>query len=80
MCCDHRVMTEDGFVGLNEVALGIPVPIFWTELFMHLVGGGKGEKLLKSGKAWLVSHIFLDSPLFDCRHGFLHAMETHHNT
>jgi len=50
MCCDYRIMTEKGHIGLNEVALGIPVPIYWTELFLQTVGSGPGEKLLKSGK------------------------------
>lgn len=49
MCCDARVMTEEGYIGLNEVALGIPVPIYWTELFLKTVGHSAGEKLLKSG-------------------------------
>ena len=51
MCCDYRIMSEKGHIGLNEVALGIPVPIYWTELFLHTVGSGPGEKLLKSGKS-----------------------------
>lgn len=49
MCCDHRVMTEGGHIGLNEVAIGLPVPVFWTELFMRIVGHSKGEKLLLGG-------------------------------
>ena len=31
MCCDWRVITWDGSMGLNEVALGIPVPRNWCE-------------------------------------------------
>lgn len=29
MCCDHRVMTVNGSIGLNEVQLGIAVPKYW---------------------------------------------------
>jgi len=49
MCCDYRVMTEGGHIGLNEVAIGLPVPIFWTELFLRIVGYSAGERLLKAG-------------------------------
>ena len=32
MCCDWRVMTEQGYIGLNEVAIGISVPEKWCNL------------------------------------------------
>ncbi|KAI3425765.1 hypothetical protein D9Q98_007740 [Chlorella vulgaris] len=47
MCCDYRVMTESGSIGLNEVALGISVPKMWAGLMMRLIGTGPAEKLLQ---------------------------------
>eukprot|EP00913_Durusdinium_trenchii_P001859 g1721.t1 len=38
MCCDWRIITYDGSMGLNEVALGIPVPRVWCELMAKLIG------------------------------------------
>jgi enoyl-CoA hydratase/carnithine racemase len=29
LCCDYRIQSEKGTLGLNEVALGIPVPKYW---------------------------------------------------
>ena len=34
LCCDYRVQSESGTFGLNEVALGIPVPKFWAQRFV----------------------------------------------
>lgn len=48
MCCDYRVMTDFGTIGLNEVALGIAVPKMWAALMARLVGQGPSEKLLQS--------------------------------
>lgn len=31
LLCDSRIMTEAGTIGLNEVALGIPVPYYWVQ-------------------------------------------------
>jgi len=49
LVCDFRVQTEEGRIGLNEVALGIPVPAYWAKVFCSLTGAGKGEKLLALG-------------------------------
>ncbi|EEH58092.1 uncharacterized protein MICPUCDRAFT_57324 [Micromonas pusilla CCMP1545] len=35
LCCDYRAQTTHGTFGLNEVALGIPVPKFWARLFVE---------------------------------------------
>lgn len=35
-------------IGLNEVALGIAVPEFWSRVFLQRVGHAKGEPLLKN--------------------------------
>ncbi|PSC74629.1 enoyl hydratase isomerase [Micractinium conductrix] len=48
MCCDYRVMTEQGSIGLNEVALGISVPKMWARLMARLVGQGAAERLLQN--------------------------------
>lgn len=47
MCCDYRLMTEQGSIGLNEVALGISVPKMWAALMARLVGQAPSEKLLQ---------------------------------
>jgi len=49
MCCDYRVITEDGSMGLNESQLGIPVPPYWIELFASIVGNHQAELLLEPG-------------------------------
>ncbi|GMH34332.1 hypothetical protein BSKO_02166 [Bryopsis sp. KO-2023] len=50
MCCDYTVMTETGSIGLNEVALGIPVPVYWGRLMGTKVGHSVAEKLLLTAK------------------------------
>ena len=49
LCCDYRIMTSNECVksskmGLNEVAIGIMVPKFWSELYLKQCGSlGKAE-------------------------------------
>mmetsp|Transcript_8639 Transcript_8639/g.23227 ORF Transcript_8639/g.23227 Transcript_8639/m.23227 type:complete len:285 (+) Transcript_8639:173-1027(+) len=50
MCCDHRVMSSVGSIGLNEVQLGIPVPKYWGLLMAKLIGTKAADKLLLTGK------------------------------
>lgn len=38
LCCDVRLMTQVGHIGLNEVALGIPVPDYWAQNMVRLIG------------------------------------------
>jgi Delta3-Delta2-enoyl-CoA isomerase len=47
LCCDYRIMTENGYIGLNEVALGISVPKFWGQLMEKTIGSGKAQKILQ---------------------------------
>ena len=49
LCCDYRVMSEEGNIGLNEVVLGIPVPEYWTMLMQRTVGQRHAERLLPYG-------------------------------
>ncbi len=49
LMCDHRVQTAQGHIGLNEVALGIPVPRFWAQAFCRIAGSAEGERLLGLG-------------------------------
>jgi 3,2-trans-enoyl-CoA isomerase len=49
LCCDYRIIDKDGVMGLNEVALGIPVPTFWAELMVSVVGKREGELMLQKG-------------------------------
>jgi Enoyl-CoA hydratase/isomerase len=47
LCCDFRFMTDSGSIGLNEVALGIPVPLYWARAMERVVGPGAADKLLQ---------------------------------
>lgn len=49
LCCDYRVMTDFGNIGLNEVALGIPVPAYWALLMQRTIGQRAAERLLSFG-------------------------------
>jgi enoyl-CoA hydratase/carnithine racemase len=51
LCCDWRVMAEGDFtIGLNEVRIGIPVPMVLADLAAHAVGRRAGEALCVSGR------------------------------
>lgn len=50
LCCDHRIMTSFGDIGLNEVQLGILVPKYWALLMVRMVGQKSADKLLTTGK------------------------------
>jgi len=50
LACDTRIMSEGSgsspsFVGLNEVALGIPVPEKWSSLLARVVGVARAERM-----------------------------------
>lgn len=51
LCCDMRIMTSapGGFIGLNEVALGIPVPKYWAGVMAQVIGQAAAERLLLTG-------------------------------
>lgn len=38
-------MTDVGHIGLNEVALGIPVPVYWAKLMGRVIGEGPAHHL-----------------------------------
>lgn len=46
LCCDVRVITEDGSMGLNEVALGMPVPLYWVRRMSQCIGHHETERML----------------------------------
>ncbi|TPX63234.1 hypothetical protein SpCBS45565_g06778 [Spizellomyces sp. 'palustris'] len=50
IACDYRVITTDGTMGLNEVALGISVPPKWIKLMASVIGQGKTDKLTQFAK------------------------------
>eukprot|EP01026_Neomeris_dumetosa_P041729 TRINITY_DN3462_c0_g5_i1.p2 TRINITY_DN3462_c0_g5~~TRINITY_DN3462_c0_g5_i1.p2 ORF type:complete len:262 (-),score=30.67 TRINITY_DN3462_c0_g5_i1:277-1062(-) len=50
LCCDYRILSTISTIGLNEVALGIPVPKYWGEVMGRIIGHGRAEKLLLSAK------------------------------
>lgn len=46
LCCDLRIMADGpGHIGLNEVAIGISVPLFWARLMARVVGQATAERL-----------------------------------
>ena len=47
LCCDHRIMTAQGYIGLNEVAIGISVPEMWCNLMGRTIGQGPASQLLQ---------------------------------
>ncbi|OSX70206.1 hypothetical protein BU14_0855s0002 [Porphyra umbilicalis] len=51
LACDERVAAAGGgtALGLNEVALGIPVPAMWARLLARVVGWAPAEALLRGG-------------------------------
>lgn len=53
LCCDTRIAVRDASfsIGLNEAALGIPVPRYWAELMLR-VGKGRArvERMLVTGR------------------------------
>lgn len=51
MCCDWRIMANDvpGVMGLNEVALGIPVPHYWMKVMANTIGTRATERVIMHG-------------------------------
>jgi len=49
LSCDYRIMTTAAQIGLNEVALGIPVPEYWAKLMARTVGQYTAEQILEFG-------------------------------
>jgi 3,2-trans-enoyl-CoA isomerase len=47
LCCDYRIASVDALMGLNETALGIPVPEYWVKLLCTVVGQGKADKMVQ---------------------------------
>mmetsp|Transcript_43209 Transcript_43209/g.100118 ORF Transcript_43209/g.100118 Transcript_43209/m.100118 type:complete len:267 (-) Transcript_43209:300-1100(-) len=50
LCCDVRVISANGSLGLNETQLGLEVPVFWVELFASIAGCRQAERLLELGE------------------------------
>lgn len=52
LCCDRRIITgtKNSTMGLNEVALGIPVPKFWARLMALRCGPREAERLCLGGE------------------------------
>jgi len=50
MCCDARFITPNATMGLNEVALGIPVPRFWAALMVRLTGQRVADDLVLNAR------------------------------
>ena len=50
MGCDYRVMTEKGYIGLNEVLIGVPVPRYWCKSMERIIGARHAHTALMTGK------------------------------
>lgn len=50
LCCDMRIMTDFGNIGLNEVVLGISVPKYWALLMARTIGTAPAERILQFGR------------------------------
>jgi len=46
MCCDYRVMTTTGTIGLNEVAIGLTPPTYWGKVMTKILGEVKADRAL----------------------------------
>lgn len=67
MCADYRVMTGDvrgANIGLNEVALGMSVPLYWAQLFASYLPKRTAEQCLLTGRM-LSAQEALDGGLVD---------------
>lgn len=49
LCCDYRLSTPNGSIGLNEAALNIPVPEYWMHVMSRTVGWRRAEVMLQKG-------------------------------
>jgi len=52
ICCDHRIMaTESRFrIGLNEVAVGLPMPDMIYQVLSYLVGRNQAARMCSTGE------------------------------
>ena len=51
LSCDYRIMTEEkGYIGLNEVLIGLPVPKLWCKLMERNIGAKYAHSALMTGK------------------------------
>lgn len=67
LACDHRVMAQGDFrIGLNEVAVGIPVPRWLAEVAVSVMGRSHAERALSVGA--------LAEPAEALRLGFVHEV------
>lgn len=46
MCCDYRIITPDGSMGLNEVAIGLTPPPYWGKVMIKILGEVKADRAL----------------------------------
>ena len=49
LCCDYRLLTANGSMGLNEAALSMPVPDYWMRVMSRTVGWRRTEAMLQKG-------------------------------
>ena len=52
LSCDYRLMTEKGYIGLNEVLIGVPVPKLWCKSMERLIGARHADNALMTGKMY----------------------------
>lgn len=46
MCCDYRVITSGGSIGLNEVAIGLTPPDYWGDVMTKILGQAVADRAL----------------------------------
>lgn len=46
MCCDYRIITKGGAMGLNEVAIGLTPPLYWGKVMTKILGDAKADRAL----------------------------------
>src|SRR5690606_26727386 len=60
ICCDYRVMAEGQYIfGLNEVAIGVPVPTSIFSLYSLWIGQAEAYRSLLAGKLFSPSEALL---------------------
>jgi|Deesub1362A_J573_1020465.scaffolds.fasta_scaffold00565_1 enoyl-CoA hydratase/carnithine racemase len=52
LCCDYRFMAERGYIGLNEVRLGVPIPLLAYLVLNQIVGDRYASEIAYSGELY----------------------------
>lgn len=78
ICKSQVCLCVQGHIGLNEVAIGISVPLYWGRLMARVIGDKQAEHLCKNAallsphEALKVSHLEA-APVKGCAERVTHA-------